>query len=113
MRCGLVGGEAGKARGSKARAKGRSRRAQEKEEGSTEVEGQSRVGGRKRKREGSVDVDGGSEGTKRVRREWSEYGKAVEAEKAAALSTCSVLRGCIAELDGEIARLEKELDGLN
>ena len=83
------------------------------EGGSTEVAGRSRGGGKKRKREGSVDVDGGGEGTKRGRREWWEYGKAVEAEKTAALSTCSVLAGCIAELDGEIARLEKELDGLN
>jgi hypothetical protein len=46
-----------------------------------------RVGGRKRGREDSLDADGRSGGSKRRRRNLEGYRAAVEAEKAAALST--------------------------
>jgi hypothetical protein len=41
------------------------------------------------------------------------YRAAVEAEKAAALSTHVLLAQWVAKLDAEIARVEKELDGVN
>ena len=73
------------------------------------------VGGKKRGREDSEspDADGRSGGSKRPRRDLDGYRAAVEAEKAAALSTHVLLAQWVAKLDAEIARVEKELDGVN
>jgi hypothetical protein len=87
--------------------------AEETEGRSAEVAGPSgapRVGVRKRGREACPDADSRLGVTKRLRTDMEQHRAAVEAERAAALSTYLLLTGSIAELDVKIARLEKELE---